>query len=74
MGPVTTKRVVLIIATLDTKSAEVLYLIERIAENDLDALVLDNGILGEPIGIVPDISASETALPVLSCSSQKRLI
>ena len=62
MGSATTKRVVLIIATLDTKSEEVIYLIERIAENDLDALVLDNGILGEPIGIVPDISASETAL------------
>ena len=62
MGTVTTKRVVLIIATLDTKSEEVIYLIERIAENDLDALVLDNCILGEPIGILPDISASETAL------------
>ena len=49
MGSTTTKRVVLIIATLDTKSEEVIYLIERIAENDLDALVLDNGILGVPI-------------------------
>jgi uncharacterized protein (UPF0261 family) len=62
MGPAAAKRVVLIIATLDTKSEEVIYLIERIVGNDLDALVLDNGILGEPIGIVPDISASETAL------------
>ena len=62
MGSATTRRVVLIIATLDTKSEEVIYLIERITENDLDALVLDNGILGDPMGIVPDISASETAL------------
>ena len=62
MGPAAAKRVVLITATLDTKSEEVIYLIERIAGNDLDALVLDDGILGEPIGIVPDISASETAL------------
>ena len=62
MGSATTKRVVLIIATLDTKSEEVLYLIERITGNDLDPLVLDNGILGEPAGIAPDISASETAL------------
>ena len=62
MGAVSKKRVVLIIATLDTKSEEVIYLIQRIAENDLDTLILDNGILGEPIGIVPDVSASETAL------------
>lgn len=64
MGSATTERAVLIIATLGTNSEEVLflYLIERIAGNDLDALVLDNGILGEPVGIVPDISASETAL------------
>jgi uncharacterized protein (UPF0261 family) len=62
MGSATTKRVVLIIATLDTKSEEVLYLVERITGNNLDALVLDNGVLGEPVGIVPEISASETAL------------
>lgn len=62
MGAVSKKRIVLIIATLDTKSEEVTYLIQRIAQNDLDTLILDNGILGEPIGIVPDVSASETAL------------
>ncbi len=62
MGAVSRKRIVLIIATLDTKSEEVNYLIQRIAQNDLDTLILDNGILGEPIGIVPDVSASETAL------------
>ncbi len=61
MGSAAARRVVLIIATLDTKSEEAIYLIERITEQGLDALVLDNGILGEPIGIVPDIPASETA-------------
>lgn len=62
MGMASSSRVVLIIATLDTKSEEVIYLNRRIAENGLGTLVVDTGILGEPIGIVPDISAAETAL------------
>jgi len=62
MGMASSSRVVLIIATLDTKSEEVIYLKQRIAENGLDTLVVDTGILGEPIGIVADISAAETAL------------
>lgn len=61
MGAATTKPVVLIIATLDTKSEEVIYLKEIISKNDLDTLVVDTGILGEPKGIVPDIPAAETA-------------
>ena len=55
-------KTVLIIGTLDTKSEEIIYLKQRIQESDLDIIVLDNGILGEPKGIVPEISASETAL------------
>lgn len=56
------KKRVLVIGTLDTKSAEIIYLKNRILEKGLDVVVLDTGILGEPKGIVPDIPASETAL------------
>jgi uncharacterized protein (UPF0261 family) len=56
------KKSVLVIATLDTKSEEVIYLKNRIEENGLDVVVLDTGILGEPKGIVPDIQASQTAI------------
>ena len=61
MGAGKIKKSVLIIATLDTKSEEVIYLKNRIEENGLDVVVLDTGILGEPKGIVPDIPASQTA-------------
>ena len=60
-APKENKRV-LIIGTLDTKSAEVIYLKNRIQEKGLDVMVLDTGILGEPKGIAPDIPASQTAI------------
>jgi len=55
------KKAALIIATMDTKSEEVIYLKNRIEEKELDVVILDTGILGEPKGITPDIAASETA-------------
>lgn len=61
MGAAKEKKRVLVIATLDTKSEEVIYLKKRIQENGLDVVVLDTGILGEPRGIEPDIPASQTA-------------
>ncbi len=54
-------RTVLILGTLDTKSQEIKYLRDRVLESGLKVLVLDNGVLGEPQGIVPDIPARETA-------------
>lgn len=48
--------------TLDTKGREIQYLRDRVLEGGLQVIVLDNGILGEPQGIIPDISARETAL------------
>ena len=48
--------------TLDTKSQEIKYLRDRILQSGLGVIVLDNGVLGEPQGIVPDISARETAI------------
>ncbi len=61
MGAEERKRAVLVIATMDTKSAEVIYLKNRIEENGLHVVILDTGILGEPKGLTPTIPASEIA-------------
>jgi uncharacterized protein (UPF0261 family) len=53
---------VLVIGTLDTKGPETLYLAQRIAMHGCDTLVLDSGILGEPSGIVPDITRAQVAI------------
>lgn len=52
---------VVIIGTLDTKGPEIAYLRDRLAALGLDTLVIDSGILGEPLDIVPDISRAEAA-------------
>ncbi|WP_111720980.1 Tm-1-like ATP-binding domain-containing protein [Homoserinimonas sp. OAct 916] len=52
---------VVIVATLDTKGPEVAYLRDRLQALGVATLVVDSGILGEPIGIVPDVSHSELA-------------
>ena len=52
---------VVIVATLDTKGPEVAYLRDRLNALGLETLVVDSGILGEPVGIVPDVSHSELA-------------
>lgn len=53
---------VLLIGTLDTKGHEIAYCRDKIHELGSDALVLDSGILGEPLDIVPDISRAECAV------------
>ncbi|MBK5107146.1 MAG: Tm-1-like ATP-binding domain-containing protein, partial [Anaerolineales bacterium] len=52
---------VVIIGTLDTKGPEIAYLRDRIQELGLTTTVVDAGILGEPLEIVPDISRAEAA-------------
>ncbi|MDZ4829408.1 MAG: Tm-1-like ATP-binding domain-containing protein [Phycisphaerae bacterium] len=52
---------VLVIGTLDTKGPECAYLAERIRAYGADAIVLDSGILGDAIGIRPDITREEVA-------------
>ena len=52
---------VVIVATLDTKGPEVAYLRDRLNGLGVETLVVDSGILGEPVGIVPDVSHSELA-------------
>jgi len=47
-------RSVVIIGTLDTKGAEIAYLRDRLQSLGLDTIVIDSGILGEPLGITLD--------------------
>jgi uncharacterized protein (UPF0261 family) len=58
------KRVV-IIGTLDTKGSEIAYLRDRLQVLGLESVVVDSGILGEPIGISlaagRDVSRAEAA-------------
>jgi uncharacterized protein (UPF0261 family) len=53
---------VAIIGTLDTKGPEVAYLRDRLHALGMATTVIDVGILGEPLGITPDISRAEAAV------------
>ena len=53
---------VVIIGTLDTKGPEIAYLRDQLRNLGLQTTVVDSGILGDPIGIVPDITHAEAAL------------
>jgi uncharacterized protein (UPF0261 family) len=50
-----------VLATLDTKGPEAGYLRDRLRERGLSALVVDCGILGEPLDITADVSADDVA-------------
>ena len=50
-----------IIATCDTKGEEALYLKQRIESYQVNGLVIDSGILGEPVFLVPDVSRDQVA-------------
>jgi uncharacterized protein (UPF0261 family) len=52
---------VLLIGTLDTKGPEIAYLRDRIKGLGVETIVADSGILGEPLGITPDITRAEIA-------------
>jgi uncharacterized protein (UPF0261 family) len=52
---------VVVIGTLDTKGPEVAYLRDRLQALELATTVVDSGILGEPLGIVPDIDRATAA-------------
>ena len=54
-------RAVAVVSTLDTKGRETAYLAERIREGDLETVVVDSGVLGEPRGITPDIGHERVA-------------
>ncbi|AYF97316.1 Tm-1-like ATP-binding domain-containing protein [Protaetiibacter intestinalis] len=52
---------VVIVATLDTKGPETAYLRDRLNALGIETFVVDSGILGEPVGIVPDVSHEQLA-------------
>lgn len=52
---------VVIICTLDTKGPETAYLRDQVQALGLKTIVVDSGILGEPISIKPDIDHAEVA-------------
>lgn len=52
---------VVVIGTLDTKGPEIAYLRDRLQALGLTTTVIDSGILGEPLGITPDITRAEAA-------------
>ena len=54
-------KTVVLIGTLDTKGPEIAYLRDRLQALDLATIVIDSGILGEPLDIVPDIDHAEAA-------------
>jgi uncharacterized protein (UPF0261 family) len=51
-----------LIGTLDTKGPEIAYVRDRLSDLGMEPVVIDSGILGDPIGIVADISREEVAL------------
>jgi uncharacterized protein (UPF0261 family) len=51
---------VVLVGTLDTKGKEYAYLRERICERGVDVLLIDAGILGEPL-TDPDVTRQEVA-------------
>ncbi|CAB5240565.1 unannotated protein [freshwater metagenome] len=53
---------VLIIATLDTKGPEAAYIRDGLNRFGIKTTVIDTGILGEPLGITPDITHEDLAL------------
>ncbi|NIN98121.1 MAG: UPF0261 family protein, partial [Anaerolineae bacterium] len=58
-------KTVVIIGTLDTKGAEIGYLRDQLRDLGLETIVVDSGILGEPLGIQlnedRDITRAEAA-------------
>jgi uncharacterized protein (UPF0261 family) len=54
-------KTVLLIGTLDTKGREIAYLRDRVRALGLGTLVLDSGILGEPLGCEAHITRAEVA-------------
>lgn len=54
-------KTVALVGTLDTKGPEIAYLRDRCRALGLETLVVDSGILGEPLGIDPDFKREVVA-------------
>ena len=56
------EKTVLIIATCDTKGPEAAYIRDGLNKLGIRTTVIDTGILGEPLGITPDITHEDLAI------------
>jgi len=65
---------VVVTSTLDTKGREVGYVARCIREAGLETLVVDTGVLGEPLDIVPDVGHEAVARAGGSTLEQARTI
>src|ERR1019366_64226 len=54
-------KTVLLVGGMDTKGEDFAHVKHLIEQNELKTLVVDFGVLGEPVGIKPDIPNSEVA-------------
>ena len=54
-------KTVLLVGAMDTKGEDFAHVKHLIEQNELKTLVVDFGVLGEPVGIKPDIPNSEVA-------------
>lgn len=54
-------RSVVLMGTLDTKGPEIAYVRDRVRRAGLAAVVVDSGILGEPAGLIPDVTREDVA-------------
>ncbi|HET7514778.1 MAG TPA: Tm-1-like ATP-binding domain-containing protein, partial [Gaiella sp.] len=54
---------VVLVGTLDTKGREYAYLAERVREHGAEVVLVDAGIVGEPL-VTPDVSREEVAAAV----------
>lgn len=61
MNKLSRRHNVVVIGTLDTKGPEIAYLRDRLQALELGTTVIDSGILGEPLDIVPDIERATAA-------------
>lgn len=63
---------ILLIGALDTKGTEYRYVADKLRDRGLDVLVADIGVMGEPQGLQPDISAASIASDAGSSLDQLR--
>ena len=61
VSALTSDAALLVISTLDTKGPEAGYIRDRLVSHGYSVLVLDIGILGDPLGVVPDFSNDDIA-------------
>ena len=59
-GGGSTCRTVVLVGTLDTKGQEYAYLADRLREHGVDVVLVDAGIVGEPLA-APDVTRDEVA-------------